>query len=448
VFDKSNFRAANFMKTTGILLFRNDLRLSDNATLTAACAEVDRLICIYCCEPISASTALHRPQTLSDHRQRFLFESLEALDQGLRGFGQHLLVLKRPIVDTIAELITQYDVTHVYSSVNAGWFENHQWSVLKSRYSSIIFQQEHTHTLFEPHQLPFEIEDLPSSFSKFRRVVEKNLQASPIAGKVTKMPPNPIVAKEYWQVPHYDELSSPLCSGGEKAAKYHLEKYFSSDLPSTYKNTRNGLEGMDYSTKFSPWLSNGSLSAKTIVSKLIEYETHKTANESTYWIYFELLWREYFQWYAHHHGKTLFQFKGLRPTVPNTSFYAERYQKWCQGNTPFAIINAFMKQLVATGYMSNRGRQLVASCFVHELNLDWRYGARFMEQHLIDFDVASNWGNWQYLAGVGADPRGHRQFDLKKQAALHDPKGEFTAKWQGSPITINLDSVDIADWPL
>jgi deoxyribodipyrimidine photo-lyase len=107
-----------------------------------------------------------------------------------------------------------------------------------------------------------------------------------------------------------------------------------------------------------------------------------------------------------------------------------------------------MKQLVATGYMSNRGRQLVASCFVHELNLDWRYGARFMEQHLIDFDVASNWGNWQYLAGVGADPRGHRQFDLKKQASLHDPKGEFTAKWQGSPITINLDSVDIADWPL
>ncbi|MDG1473474.1 MAG: DASH family cryptochrome [Porticoccaceae bacterium] len=436
------------MKKTGIILFRNDLRLSDNATLTAACAEVDRLICIYCREPVSASSALHGPQKLSDHRERFLFESLTALDQELKGFGQHLLVVNRPMVDTIAELITQYDVTHVYSSVNAGWFENHQWSVLRSRYSSITFHQQHTHTLFDPHELPFEIEDLPSSFSKFRRVVEKNIRVSPITDNVTKMPPSPIANREHYQASLYDKLTTPLFIGGEKAGRHHVETYFDSDLPSTYKNTRNGLEGMDYSTKFSPWLSNGSLSAKTIVSKLIEYETLKVANESTYWIYFELLWREYFQWYAHHHGNTVFRFKGLRPKIPNTSFYAERYQKWCQGNTPFALVNAFMKQLVATGYMSNRGRQLVASCFVHELNLDWRYGARFMEQHLIDFDVASNWANWQYLAGVGADPRGHRQFDLKKQAAMHDSKGEFTSKWQGSPMTISLDSVDVADWPL
>ena len=88
-----------------------------------------------------------------------------------------------------------------------------------------------------------------------------------------------------------------------------------------------------------------------------------------------------------------------------------------------------MKQLNHTGYMSNRGRQIVASCFIHELGLDWRYGATYFEQQLIDYDVASNWGNWQYLAGVGADPRGCRQFNLKKQTQQHDPKGEFMDKW-------------------
>ena len=107
-----------------------------------------------------------------------------------------------------------------------------------------------------------------------------------------------------------------------------------------------------------------------------------------------------------------------------------------------------MNQLNSTGYLSNRGRQLVASCFVHELNLDWRYGASYFEQQLIDYDVASNWGNWQYLAGVGADPRGHRRFDLAKQAQIYDPDNQFVRRWGGDQPLQPLDSVDAADWPI
>ena len=107
-----------------------------------------------------------------------------------------------------------------------------------------------------------------------------------------------------------------------------------------------------------------------------------------------------------------------------------------------------MKQLNATGYMSNRGRQLVASCFVHELALDWRYGAAYLEQQLIDFDLSSNWGNWQYLAGVGADPRGHRQFDLAKQTQIYDPQQQFIKRWRGQDNSLPLDSTDASDWPI
>ena len=88
------------------------------------------------------------------------------------------------------------------------------------------------------------------------------------------------------------------------------------------------------------------------------------------------------------------------------------------------------------------------SCFVHELGLDWRYGAAYMEQQLVDYDPASNWGNWQYLAGVGADPRGHRRFDLAKQTTIYDPERVFIERWGGDSHDGLLDSVDAADWPV
>jgi deoxyribodipyrimidine photo-lyase len=236
--------------------------------------------------------------------------------------------------------------------------------------------------------------------------------------------------------------------GGEAEGNLHVERYFNSQHPSTYKQTRNGLDGMDYSTKFSPWLSLGCISVRRIVQRLKQYESEIIANNSTYWIYFELLWREYFQWYGEQYGEKMTAFSGIKDHAPITSFYPERFQKWCQGKTPYPIVNACMKQLKATGYMSNRGRQLVASCFVHELSLDWRYGAAYMEQQLIDFDLGSNWGNWQYLAGVGADPRGHRQFDLEKQTHIYDPKQQFIHRWQGQCDNLPLDSIDPSDWPI
>ena len=87
-----------------------------------------------------------------------------------------------------------------------------------------------------------------------------------------------------------------------------------------------------------------------------------------------------------------------------------------------------MRELAATGWLSNRARQNVASYLVHELGVDWRLGAAWFEHALIDFDVASNWGNWRYVAGVGRDPRGHR-FDVLWQAARYDPDGAYVAHW-------------------
>ena len=190
------------------------------------------------------------------------------------------------------------------------------------------------------------------------------------------------------------------------------------------------------------------MSPRQVYWVLKKHERLQGENESTYWIFFELLWREYFHWLALKIGKDLYAFTGGHAHKPLTSFHGERFIKWQLGLTPYPLVNAIMHQLNSTGYISNRARQITASCLVNELSLDWRYGAAYFQQQLIDYDAVVNWGNWQYIAGVGADPRGGRHFNLEKQQHLFDPNGDYIARWQGEQQAAPIDSVDIADWPI
>lgn len=123
------------------------------------------------------------------------------------------------------------------------------------------------------------------------------------------------------------------------------------------------------------------------------------------------------------HRHQFFLQTGIKSTdSPSQSNNQELLQKWIEGQTNHDFINANMIELKLTGFMSNRGRQNVASYLCHDLKLDWRYGAAYFEQQLIDYDVCSNWGNWAYLAGVGNDPRGDRYFNIDKQANDYDSK--------------------------
>lgn len=436
------------MRRVGLLWFNNDLRISDNATLLRVAQDVDQLICL-AIEPAQTSAYdKFKPFALSSHRRRFLNDSLADLDRNLSDLGQQLIISQQSIRDSISELITQYNITHVYCSHIDGVYEQKQWQSLTQHYPMIGFHQVANNRLFEPTQLPFNIAELPNSFSKFRRKVE-SIQTINAVSAPKSLPPSPahIANRDSHRI-HVHKHSQGQFTGGENSAQRHLADYFIRGLASTYKETRNGLDGMDYSTKFSPWLANGCLSPRQVLTELRRYEQRVECNESTYWIYFELLWREYFKCYADKYGQRLYAFSGINNVRPTTSFYPQRFKKWCNGNTPYPIVNACMNQLNSTGYMSNRGRQLVASCLVHELNLDWRYGASYMEQQLIDYDMTSNWGNWQYLAGVGADPRGHRRFDLEKQTQIYDPKRDFIRRWQGDKGDPIVDSNDIADWPI
>jgi deoxyribodipyrimidine photo-lyase len=218
--------------------------------------------------------------------------------------------------------------------------------------------------------------------------------------------------------------------GGETAGMARLQQYFwQQDLLKTYKETRNGMVGADYSSKFSPWLALGCLSPRSICAQVQKYEQERVQNDSTYWLIFELLWRDYFAFIAAKHGNKIFRVSGLRGLHIPWKQDRQRFELWCQGKTGFPLVDANMRELAATGFMSNRGRQNVASFLTKNLGIDWRWGAEWFESLLIDYDVASNWGNWNYTAGVGNDARGFRFFNIFKQAKDYDPQGNYVKLW-------------------
>jgi len=147
---------------------------------------------------------------------------------------------------------------------------------------------------------------------------------------------------------------------------------------------------------------------------------------------FELLWRDFFQFSARLHGAKIFQIGGIHPErskVPEPQDAEDLFIEWKNGTTKNSFINANMNELRMTGWMSNRGRQNVASYLINELNLDWTRGAQWFEEQLIDYDPCSNYGNWLYLSGFGNDPRENRRFNISKQTEMYDLTGNYTKEW-------------------
>ncbi|KAI3964417.1 hypothetical protein MKX01_028752 [Papaver californicum] len=203
--------------------------------------------------------------------------------------------------------------------------------------------------------------------------------------------------------------------GGESAALGRVYEYF---WKKVYKHTRNGMLGPDYSTKFSPWLACGNVSPRFLYEEVKRYEKDRLANDSTYWVLFEFIWRDYFKFISMKYG--------------NSVFHLDRnlFESWRDGSTGrYSLIDANMKELSTTGFISNRGRQIVCSFLVRDMGIDWRMGAEWFETCLLDYDPCSNYGNWTYGAGVGDDPREDRYFSIPKQAQNYDPEGEYVAYW-------------------
>lgn len=423
-----------------IIWFKSDLRLHDNETLVEANLQSDEVLPVYCFDDSDFITTEFGFKKTGSFRTQFILESLLDLDEQLRKLGSGLHIIKGDTAFELFKLAKHYGATKIFAKKEVAYEEKKKEAKVEKELWKVNCTLEtfSTSTLYHAVDLPFSIKDIPDIFTNFRKKVEKESNIRPIFSKPDKM--NSPYIKPI-ELPLLNELVQENLiqdarkvidfKGGERAGYERLKHYFSQTKAiSNYKQTRNGLIGADYSTKFSAWLAQGCLSPREIYYELKKYELEYGANESTYWLIFELMWRDYFRFMMKKHRHKYFLLSGLKQEFSELKpSNLELLEKWINGNTGAEFVDANMRELKLTGFMSNRGRQNVASYLINDLKLDWRYGAAYFEQQLIDYDVCSNWGNWAYLAGVGNDPRGKRYFNIEKQANEYDPKREFRNLW-------------------
>ena len=425
--------------TAIVYWFRNDLRLHDNPAFEKACclAEQDRceLVPVYC-HAIEQTTRWGFTRA-GPHRRHFVSTAVAGLSEAITAAGSRLIELTGPCAEALPALARSLGAERIVCETIAAPEEEDEVAAL--RQAGMMVDEVWQSTLLEPGTLPFVSKDLPDVFTEFRRAVEKAAirPRRPLPGR-DRLPPLPtglMPSRASTSIPSVTpDLRSafpstlPEFHGSESAAIAHLRSYMARQLPHSYKSTRNKLAGLDNSSKFSPWLAVGALSAPQIHAHLATFEAEHGATESSYWLWFELLWRDYFRLLQRKYGCRLFRASGLKGNA-SPPHDTSAFERWRCGRTGHALIDAGMRELAATGYISNRMRQIVASSLIHELGCDWRAGAAWFESCLIDFDICSNQGNWLYIAGYGTDPRGGRRFNPDKQAAEHDPDGHYCALW-------------------
>lgn len=441
-----------------VIWYRNDLRLHDHEPLVKALKSGATVIPVYCFDPRQFGTTSYGFPKTGAFRAQFLLESVADLQENLRSLGSNLIVRSGKPEDVIPAIAQELAAQAVYYYREVTSEELAVETVLETalKARNISIRGFWGHTLYHPEDLPFEINDIPELFTTFRKQVEKSstvYEIFPQPQKLRALPDIdrgeiPTLKELGLETPEPDPRAVIPFKGGETAGFARLAHYFwQQDHLKAYKETRNGMLGMDYSSKFSPWLALGCLSPRYIYWQIQDYESQRVRNDSTYWLVFELLWRDYFRLICLKHGDRIFYRSGLQGVSIAWKEDWERFHVWREGKTGFPLVDANMQELATTGFMSNRGRQNVASFLTKNLGINWQMGAEWFESLLIDYDVCSNWGNWNYTAGVGNDARGFRFFNITKQAKDYDPQGEYVKHWL--PALANVPAAKVHEpWKL
>jgi len=421
------------------ILFTDNLRVRDNTVFDAAYAGANQVLPIYFHNTTEAKREVYSMRKVWPYRAKFLCESLINLDKNLEKLWGRLAIIKGESIEILAEYIVAQKLKKVYVQ-EAVWQDEYQ-SIKKLKKllekQNIGLFSVWDHTLVYKDDLPFQISELPQVFTQFRKWVEKHsaiLAPLEIPKDVHFISYNDTEYLYLWDFWYKEKVLDPRSvldfEWGEDAAWLRLEHYFwETESLSQYKETRNGMIGADYSSKFSAWLSLGCISSRSIYAEVQRYEKTVKKNNSTYWLVFELLWRDFFQFIFLEDRIKFFRDFTSETEILTGESDKRKFERWKGGRLGVPFVDANMRELALTGFMSNRGRQNVASYLVNDLGLNWRLGAMYFESVLVDYDVASNWGNWAYVAWVGNDPREDRYFNIERQQSIYDPQGTYRKLW-------------------
>ena len=427
------------MSDTAVVWFRDDLRVHDNEPLASAVAGAEVVVPLYVFDPREYGEGMFGLPKKGPCWACFRRESVLDLRSSLRSRDGDLLVRHGDPREVVPEVAESFDADTVHAQTKPATEELETENAIRERLVERGIEPERswTHTLYHLHDLPTPYERIDDTFTPWRKEVERE---APVRDTLPTPGSVPTPGFDAGDVPALDELGvggppAPdergvlAFEGGETAGRERVREYvWEGDHLRNYKATRNGLLGADYSSKLSAWLAHGCLSPRYVHEEVKRYDDERVSNEDTYWLVFELLWRDFFQYQFLKHGADFFGRSGIRGVEKRWREDREDFRRWADGETGVPFVDANVRELNATGYMSNRGRQNVASFLADFLEIDWRMGAAYFESTLVDYDVCSNWGNWAYQAGVGNDSRDN-YFYVPGQAERYDGNAEYVKHW-------------------
>lgn len=427
--------------TKAIWWIRRDLRLTDNQALTTALSQAEHVYPVFILDP-----NLLASNYVGQKRLAFLFQGLRHLSDNLQTRGSYLTIRKGSIVTELEKIVSETGAEHIYAQEDCSPYarqRDDQVSVnlplhlvpgLTLHQPDTVLKSDGTpYTVFTPYSrtwkkqpLPY-LKDLlpaPECISTPTGLASISIPTEPTLASTIPFPASEVEAQKrlhnFTRQIRQHPPSVTDAPGRQQKPIYN------------YAAARNRTD-LDGTSRLSPYLRFGMLSARqTIIAALEAIEDTSNsvmADSAATWLN-ELIWREFYMAILYHF-----------PHVRKSSF-REKYNQipwlndeddfwaWCQGCTGYPLVDAGMRQLVASGWMHNRARMIVASFLVKHLLIDWRWGERFFMQHLVDGDPAANNGGWQWTAGTGTDAAPYfRIFNPITQGQKFDPDGEYIRRW-------------------
>jgi len=392
--------------------FRRDLRLDDNAGLFQALSSGYPVVPVF----IFDTQILSQLEDKDDKRVSFIYSALQQIQSELQSAGSTLDVRYGAPLPILHQLVNEYDVHAVYTNHDYEPYAKDRDDAVQKflQTKDVLFYSFKDQVIFEKgevakddgsgymvytpyakrwrallaetHYKPFETKKLLSNFYKQRPLSLPGLKE---LGFVYN-----------WDIPSIEPVDEAIIK--------HYDK--TRDIPSLQGTTRMGLH-----------LRFGTVSVRKLVKKALALNTVYLS---------ELIWREFFMQILWRHPRVVNE--ACKKEYDNIKWRnnEEEFKLWCEGKTGYPIVDAGMRELNETGFMHNRVRMIVGSFLVKDLLIDWRWGEAYFARKLLDFELASNNGNWQWVAGCGCDAAPYfRVFNPTIQAKKFDPQGAYIRKW-------------------
>jgi len=400
-------------KETSIFWFRRDLRLDDNVGFYEALKGENSVLPIFIFD-----TEILDKLPENDARITFIFNTLQKMRNTLQdAYGSSIAMFYGKPKEIFKQLIEDYDVSKVFTNRDYEPYARERDEEIQSflEDNDIEFITYKDQVIFEKDEVVKKDGDPYVVYTPYMRTWKKNFKDHDL--------------KIYYTNDYLDNLvknsrlpNLSLSDMGFKKSSQEIKDYdVTPTLIKEYEDTRN-FPAKEATSRLGPHLRFGTVSVRKMVKKAIAEE-----NE-TFWE--ELIWREFFMQILWHFPETKDQsFKSKYDRIEWRN-NKEDFEKWCEGKTGYPLVDAGMRQLNESGFMHNRIRMLTGSFLCKHLLIDWRWGEAYFAEKLHDYEMASNVGNWQWVAGSGVDAAPYfRIFNPTTQIKKFDKDHKYIKKW-------------------